>query len=98
MGRILRYNLQEDIVTAIDFAFPTSGKLLIRNAGSVDVRIGYDPNDVNAVGVNYFTIEAGIVYTFDMGKSMGFLAQFQQLHVNSPDGACVLEIWFANEQ
>ena len=45
MGRILRYNLQEDIVTAIDFAFPTSGKLLIRNAGSVDVRIGYDPND-----------------------------------------------------
>tara|TARA_R110000824_G_scaffold35597_2_gene111357 strand:+ start:3322 stop:3621 length:300 start_codon:yes stop_codon:yes gene_type:complete len=97
MGRILRYNLSEDIPTAIDFAFPTPGKLLIRNAGSNDVRVGYDPLDVaSATGTSFFTIEPGVTYVFDMSTSSGFLAQDQQLFINSPDGANIVEVWFAN--
>lgn len=96
MGRILRYTLEDNIVSGVDFAFRTSGKLLIRNAGSRDVFIGYDPSDVKG-GTNYFTIEPGIVYTFDMGSDVGFLAQNQQLYLNCPTGTNDMEIWFANE-
>jgi hypothetical protein len=98
MGRILRITLLEDAVHGIDLGFPTTGKLLIRNAGSQDVRIGYDPSDVGAAGVNYYTLEAGIAYTFDMGPTVGFVAQGQQMYFNSPDGDCVVEIWFANNR
>ncbi len=76
MGRILRYTLEDNTVSEVDFGFPTAGKLLIRNAGTRDVRIGYDPSDVDGtLGVNFFTIEPGIVYTFDLGPAVGFLAQ-----------------------
>jgi len=94
MGRILRYNMQEDVVIGVDFGFPRAGKLLIRNAGTRDVRVGYDPRDVDqTTGVNYFTIEPGIVYTFDMSKTSGFLAQNQLLYFNSNTGAGTIEIW-----
>jgi len=98
LGRVLRFNLLEDVTHGIDLGFPSPGKLLIRNAGNFDVRVGYDPGDVNATGVNYFTIEAGIVYTFDMGPNIGFLAQGQQLYFNSQDGACIMEFWFGNDR
>ena len=98
MGRILRYTLADNTVSAVDFGFPTAGKLLIRNAGTRDVFIGYDPSDVRgAAAVNYFTIEPGIVYTFDLGSSVGWLAQNQQLYLNCPTGTNEMEIWFANE-
>ena len=96
MGRILRYTLADNTVSAVAFGFPTAGKLLIRNAGTRDVFIGYDPSDVKG-GTNYFTIEPGIVYTFDMSSSVGFLAQNQQLYLNCPTGTNEVEIWFANE-
>tara|TARA_R100001530_G_scaffold18414_1_gene15705 strand:- start:2668 stop:2961 length:294 start_codon:yes stop_codon:yes gene_type:complete len=96
MGRILRYTLADNTVSGVDFGFRTAGKLLIRNAGSNDVFIGYDPSDVKG-GTNYFTIEPGIVYTFDMGSDVGFLSQNQQLYLNCPTGTNVMEIWFANE-
>ena len=96
MGRILRYTLADNEVSGVDFGFPTAGKLLIRNAGTRDVFIGYDPSDVK-VGTNYFTIEPGIVYTFDISSSVGFLAQNQQLYLNCPTGTNEVEIWFANE-
>ena len=96
MGRILRYTLADNTVSAVDFGFPTAGKLLIRNAGTRDVFIGYDPSDVKG-GTNYFTIEPGIVYTFDMSSSVGFLAQNHQLYLNCPTGTNEVEIWFANE-
>ena len=99
MGRILRYTLTEDIVTAVDFGFPTAGKLFIRNAGSNDVRIGYDPQDVHStLGPNDYPIVAGQEYLLDLGRSIGWLAQGQQLYLNSPDGDNVIEVWFANEQ
>jgi|TARA_A100001391_G_scaffold202951_1_gene193957 hypothetical protein len=98
MGRILRYNMQEDVVIGVDFGFPRAGKLLIRNAGTRDVRIGYDPRDVDqTTGVNYFTIEPGIVYTFDMSASSGFLEQDQQLYMVCTTGANEVEIWFAHQ-
>ena len=48
MGRILRFTLSEDVVTAIDFGSPTPGKILINNAGTVDIRIGYERTDVRS--------------------------------------------------
>ena len=98
MGRILRYNMQEDVVIGVDFGFPRAGKLLIRNAGTRDVRVGYDPRDVDqTTGVNYFTIEPGIVYTFDMSASSGFLEQDQQLYLVCTPGSNEVEIWFAHQ-
>ncbi len=98
MGRILRYNMQEDVVIGVDFGFPRAGKLLIRNAGTRDVRIGYDPRDVDQTnGVNYFTIEPGIVYTFDMSASSGFLEQDQQLYMVCTTVTNEIEIWFAHQ-
>ena len=98
MGRILRYNMQEDVVIGVDFGFPRAGKLLIRNAGTRDVRVGYDPRDVDqTTGVNYFTIEPGIVYTFDMSASSGFLEQEQHLYLGCTTGSNEVEIWFAHQ-
>jgi hypothetical protein len=96
MGRILRHTLLEDDVYGIDLGFTKPGKLLIRNASTRDVRIGYDPYDVGALGVNYFTIEAGIAYVFDMGPGVGFVAQGQQMYFNSPDGDAEMEFWIAD--
>ena len=99
MGRILRYTLEDNTVSAVDFGFRSTGKLLIRNSGTRDVFIGYDPSDVQGgAAVNYFTIEPGIVYTFDLGPSIGWVAQNQQLYLNCPTGTNTMEIWFANEQ
>lgn len=61
------------------------------------MKIGYDPSDVDANGVNYFTIEPGIVYTFDMSDTVGFIAQQQQLYLLCADGDNTVELWFANE-
>ena len=98
MGRIHRFTLADNVATAVDFGFPTVGKLLIRNGGTRDVFIGYDPSDVQGgAAVNYFTIEPGIVYTFDLGPTIGWLAQNQQLYLNCPTGTNVMEIWFAND-
>ena len=98
MGRILRFTLSEDVVTAIDFGSPTPGKILINNAGTVDIRIGYERTDVRSTGGSdqFFTLNAGVQYIFDVGPQIGFLAQNQQLFVNSPDGDCVIEVWIAN--
>jgi hypothetical protein len=46
--------------------------------------------------VNYFTILAGTQYVFDVGPNIGFLAQNQQLFLNSPDGDATIEVWVAN--
>ena len=98
MGRILRYSLAEADVTAIDFGFPTPGKLLIHPV-SQDIRIAYDRADANTTtGVNYFTLFAGAQYIFDVAQGIGFLAQGQQLYVSCPTGTTIVEIWFANER
>lgn len=98
MGRILRYSLAEDVVTAVDFSFRTPGKLLIHPV-SQDIRVAYDRSDADATtGVNYFTLFAGVQYTFDIGQGVGFLAQNQSLYLVSPTGATVVEIWYANER
>jgi hypothetical protein len=97
MGRITRYGMTEDIVTAIDFGSPTPGKILIYNTSVNDIRVGYARTDVDSTtGVNYFTILAGTQYVFDVGPNIGFLAQNQQLFLNSPDGDATIEVWVAN--
>ena len=96
MGRILRYTLAEDEAYGIDLGFNRPGKLLIRNAGTRDVRVGYDPSDVGATGVNYFTIEPGIVYTFDMSPMVGYLTENQQLYFLCDTGTNLMEFWIAN--
>ena len=93
MGRMLRTPLTEDQVYGIDLGFPRSGKLLIRNAGTADVRCAYDRVDASPTGVNYFTIEAGIVYTFDMSQAIGFLAQNQQLYFCCTTADNIMEFW-----
>ena len=96
MGRILRITLVEDQVYGIDLGFPRSGKLLIRNAGTSDVRVAYDRADADSVtGVNYFTIEAGIVYVFDCSQGVGFVAQDQQLYFNCSTANNAMEFWLA---
>jgi len=97
MGRITRYGMTEDIVTAIDFGTPAPGKILIYNTSDYDIRIGYARTDVDSTtGVNYFTLLAGTQYVFDVSSSIGFLAQNQQLFLNSPDGNATIEVWVAN--
>ena len=97
MGRILRTTLTEDQVYGIDLGYPRSGKLLIRNAGTADVRVAYDRVDADSVtGVNYFTIEAGITYVFDMSQAVGFVAQNQLLYFNCPTADLdSMEFWLA---
>jgi hypothetical protein len=89
--------MTEDIVTAIDFGTPAPGKILIYNESVNDIRIGYDPTDVDSTtGVNYFTLMAGTQYVFDVSSTIGFLSQSQQLYLNSPDGDADICIWIAN--
>ena len=97
MGRIQRLTLAEDVVQALDLGYPRSGKLLIRNAGTVDVKRGYTATDVVDATQNgqFFTLDPGIVYTFDMSQAVGFLVQNQLLYFNASTGDCILEIWQA---
>lgn len=98
MGRMFRYTLQEDVAIALDVSFRTSGKLLIKNFGTRDCRMGYDPYDIDqTTGVNFWTIEAGEGYAFDMSPEVGFLSQGQQLFIICTTGTNVIEMWVANE-
>ena len=95
MGRIQRIALAEDDIKALDLGYPRSGKPLIRNAGTTDILVGYtrtDVNDATASG-QFFTLDPGIVYTFDMSQTSGFLAQNQLLYFNSNTGDGTIEIW-----
>ena len=82
---------------ALDLGYPRSGKLLIRNAGTVDVLIGYTATDVvdGTQNGQFFTLDPGIVYTFDMSQTSGFLVQNQLLYFNASTGNCIIEIWQA---
>ena len=95
MGSIQRFTLAEDDIKALDLGFPRSGKLLIRNAGTTDILVGYTATDVNDATQDgqFFTIDPGIVYTFDMSQAVGFLAQNQLLYFNSNSGVGAIEIW-----
>jgi hypothetical protein len=53
-------------------------------------------NDATQSG-QFFTLDPGIVYTFDMSQTSGFLAQNQLLYFNSNTGAGTIEIWQAYE-
>ena len=99
MGRIQRLTLAEDVVQALDLGYPRSGKLLIRNAGTVEILVGYTATDVTDATQNgqFFTLDPGIVYTFDMSQTSGFLAQNQLLYFNSNSGSGTIEIWQAYE-
>ena len=100
MGRIQRIALAEDDIQALDLGYPRSGKLFIRNAGTTEILVGYTATDVNDATQSgqFFTLDAGIVYTFDMSQSSGFLAQTQNLFFNSSTGAGTLELWLAYDE
>ncbi len=100
MGRIQRIALAEDDIQALDLGYPRSGKLFIRNAGTTDILVGYTATDVNDATQSgqFFTLDPGIVYTFDMSQSSGFLAQTQNLFFNSSTGAGTLELWLAYDE
>lgn len=99
MGRIQRIALAEDDIKGLDLGYPRSGKLLIRNAGTTDILVGYTRTDVTDATQEgqFFTLDPGIVYTFDMSQTSGFLAQNQLLYFNSNTGAGTIEIWQAYE-
>ena len=97
MGRIQRIALAEDDIQALDLGYPRAGKLFIRNAGTTDILVGYTATDVNDATQSgqFFTLDPGIVYTFDMSQTSGFLAQNQLLYFNASTGSAILEIWQA---
>lgn len=97
MGRIVRIGtLVENVPQAIDLGMTTPGKLLIKNQGANDIRIGYSEADVNATtGVNFITLDAGTLLVFDAGPGVGFLAQQQQMVFMATGGNSTLEIWVA---
>ena len=99
MGRIQRLTLAEDVVQALDLGYPRAGKLLIRNAGTTDILVGYTQTDVvdATQSGQFFTLDPGIVYTFDMSQTSGFLAQNQLLYFNSSTGSGILELFQAYE-
>jgi hypothetical protein len=99
MGRILRTATAEDAPILLNVSTQGPGKVLIRNGGSNDIRVGYDRSDVLlATGNNFFTIEAGITYVFDASQGVGFLSQTASLWFNSTLGASSLEIWIADDR
>lgn len=98
MGRMLRVVLTEAVVEGIDLGIVGAGKILLYNTGTNDMRVGYDRFDVGATGTNYFTLLGGSQYVFDVGSSIGFLAQNQQLYFVSPSSTQTLEIWIADNQ
>ena len=97
MGRIVRIGtMVENVPQAIDLGMTTPGKLLIKNQGANDIRIGYSQADVNATtGVNFMTLDAGTLLVFDAGPGVGFLAQQQQMVFMATGGNSTLEIWVA---
>ena len=99
MGRIQRIALAEDDIKALDLGYPRSGKLLMRNAGTTDIIVGYTRTDVTdaTAGGQFFTLDPGIVYTFDMSQTSGFIAQNALLYFNSNTGDGTIEIWQAYE-
>tara|TARA_R100001086_G_scaffold64053_1_gene29756 strand:- start:665 stop:961 length:297 start_codon:yes stop_codon:yes gene_type:complete len=97
MGRIMRIALAENIPQAIDLGMTTAGKLLIKNAGSNDVYIGYDQNNVLAASAsNYITIDAGVTWVFDAGPGVGFLNQTSNMWFSAQGGDSTVEIWVAS--
>lgn len=97
-GRILRATLEENLPTMLNVTNVTNGKLLLKNAGSNDIHIGYDRSDVLlATGVNYFVIEAGVTYIFDQSNGVGFLSQNTGLWFAAQGGASEIQIWVANQ-
>lgn len=97
-GRILRATLEENTPTMLNVTNVTNGKLLLKNAGSNDIHIGYDRSDVLlATGVNYFVIEAGVTYIFDQSNGVGFLSQNTGLWFAAQGGASEIQIWVANQ-
>ena len=97
MGRILRIGtMVENVPQSIDLGMTTPGKLLIKNQGANDIRIGYSEADVNATtGVNFITLDAGTLLVFDAGPGVGFIAQQQQMVFQAVGGNSTLEIWVA---
>ena len=86
----------ENVPQAIDLGMTTPGKLLIKNQGANDIRIGYSQADVNATtGVNFMTLDAGTLLVFDAGPGVGFVAQQQQMVFMATGGNSTLEIWVA---
>ena len=98
MGRMLRITLLEGVSEAVDLGIVGPGKIFLYNTGTLDMRIAYDRFDVGTTGTNYFTLLGGSQYVFDVSKSVGFLAQNQQMFFVSPVGDQVLEIWVADNQ
>ncbi len=97
-GRILRATLDENLPTMLNVTNVTNGKLLLKNAGSNDIHIGYDRSDVLlATGVNYFVIEAGVTYIFDQSNGVGFLSQNTGLWFAAQGRASEIQIWVANQ-
>ncbi len=97
-GRILRATLDENLPTMLNVTNVTNGKLLLKNAGSNDIHIGYDRSDVLlATGVNYFVIEAGVTYIFDQSNGVGFLSQNTGLWFAAQGGVSEIQIWVANQ-
>tara|TARA_R100001594_G_scaffold132585_1_gene172888 strand:- start:427 stop:732 length:306 start_codon:yes stop_codon:yes gene_type:complete len=96
MGRIIRIaTLAENDPVAIDLGARTAGKILIRNAGSNDLYVGYDrANVLLATASNYFTIEAGVTYVFDVSPEVGFVNQYSQMWFAAQGtGGSSLEVW-----
>lgn len=99
MGRILRTATAENEPILLNVSTQGPGKVLIRNSGSNDIRVGYDRSDVLlATGNNFFTIEAGITYVFDASQGVGFLSQTASLWFSSTLGASSIEIWIADDR
>ena len=97
-GRILRATLGENVPTMLNVTNTTNGKLLIKNAGSFPLWVGYDEYDVTlATGVNYFVIDAGVTLVFDQSQGVGFLSQDAGLWFASQGGAGEFQIWGANQ-
>lgn len=90
MGRILQLSLTTTS-TALDLRQPASGKVWIYVDGSNDVRVGYDPADVD--GTAYFTLLAGSQYLLDQGSGIGFLAQEELLYVRSDTSTSSIQVW-----
>ena len=97
MGRIMRIALAENVPQAIDLGMMTPGKLLIKNAGSADVYLGYDQGNVLAASAsNYITIDAGVTWILDAGPGVGFLNQTSNMWFAAQGGDSTLELWVAS--
>lgn len=98
MGRIVRIGtLVENVPVAIDLGMRSAGKILIKNQGSFDIRVGYDESDVSATtGVNYFTIDAGTTFIFDASPEVGFVNQVSNMFFMAVGGNSEIQVWLAS--